>query len=355
MRIPLLTVALPLLAITLLPAQTLTPYIAPFGHQSNEGNTNNTIPWWAGSATYQQVHDAPDLAWVFPAPVALIRGLSFRANAGHSLGARTLDTQITLGITSVTAATATATFASNLGGSPSVTLPYTSVNLPSVSSVSTPNPQAWFFPFAAPFVYVISQGNLCWELRYRNSTSSATAPNDACSGAPTGASFMPLLGAGCTATGRSLPATIAVRSLDVATGTFVNRLENAASSAAATLILGGARSQLTLPGLCAPLETPPLVMLNGTTDQSGTWNHSIVLGNLTQFGRGTVYTQFVFADAGLPYGFGLSTCSPVTLPGASTFASVRIWAVPSSSGQGNENATTGSMDRNYGLVVGFDS
>lgn len=81
------------------------------------------------------------------------------------------------------------------------------------------------------------------------------------------------------------------------------------------MVIGATQQTLTLPGLCTALETVPLVSLSGTTDALGSWNLSLTLGNLSAFPRGTVFTQFAFADAGQPYGFGLSNCSPVTLPG----------------------------------------
>ena len=332
----------------------LTSYVAPFGCQSNPGGSGNTIPWWSGSATYQQVHDSADLAWVFPQPVVLLRGISFRPSTNGTLPSRTTDAQVTVGVTTVTSGSPTTSFATNLGNSPQVVLPYTSVNLPQAGSTSVPNPQAWFFPFAMPFVYVLTQGNLCWELRLKNSSTMAISSTDALSSAPPGANFMPLLGPGCTATGQTQPATIGARSLVVSTGAFANRLDRARSLSNAALVLGGVRQNLTLPGLCAALETMPLVSLSGSTDATGTWNHSVTLGDLTSFGRGTVYAQFVWADAGLPYGFGLSPCSPVTLPGASTFGVARIYFGNINTGQGNETATTGTAERNYGLVVGFE-
>jgi hypothetical protein len=337
-----------------LAAQT-TSYVAPFGCQSNPGNGGNTIPWWSGSATYQQVHDAADLAWVFPAPVAVIRAISFRPSINGNLPARVADAQVTLGNTTTTAATASTTFALNLGGNPVVALPYTSVNLPAVTGRGGLNPQAWFFPFQAPFVYVIPQGNLCWELRLKNSSSMAISATDALDRAPAGANFMPLLGSGCTATGQTQPATIGDRSLALGTGTLVHRLDGGCATSPAALVLGGARQVLQLPGMCGALQTAPLVALNGTTGAAGGWNHVLVLGDLTGMPRGTVYAQFVWADAGLPYGLGVSPCSPVTLPGASTFGLARIYFGNNGTGQGNETATTGNADRSYGLAVGFDA
>jgi hypothetical protein len=132
---------------------------------------------------------------------------------------------------------------------------------------------------------------------------------------PAGASFMPLLGIGCVATGQSQAATIGGRSLTLPTGVFTQRLEYGAASAPAAMVLGAVPQSLTLPGLCSALQTLPLLSISGTTDAAGTWNLSLTLGNLTPLPRATVYAQFAFADPGLTHGFGLSSCSPVTLPG----------------------------------------
>src|SRR5262245_35734419 len=86
----------------LLGAQTTIPCIAPSSASATvEGNSNNTVPWWSTHATYQQIHDASDLALVFPAQVAVLKGLSFRKEGGNTaaVAARTLDVEITLGTT----------------------------------------------------------------------------------------------------------------------------------------------------------------------------------------------------------------------------------------------------------------
>src|SRR5262245_3442900 len=152
-------------------AQTTT-YFAPLGTNSVEGNAFNTIPWWAGSGTYQQVHDSQDLQAVFSLALVTIKGLSFRKDGTNaaSVAARLLDPQSTCSGTTASAATATTTFAANHGASPTVVLPYTSFNLTTLNQISVPNPQGWFFPFATPFSYVVPSGNLCWELRFKNST-----------------------------------------------------------------------------------------------------------------------------------------------------------------------------------------
>ena len=145
-------------------------------------DSNNTIPWWSQSATYQQIHDATDLGNVFGSPVAVINSIHLRKDGLLTTvpAARSLDLTISLGHTAVTAATATTDFATNLGGAASVVLPNTTVNLPALSNVSVPNPVGWSFPFTAPFTYQTALGGLCWEFRFHSSTSTGSAPLDAC-------------------------------------------------------------------------------------------------------------------------------------------------------------------------------
>ena len=338
-----------------LPAQ-VTTYIAPFGYQTGEGNSGNTIPWWSGSATYQQVHDAADLAAVFPVPVAIIKGLSFRKDASSSVGltARTMDAQITLGATSVTASTMSGTFANNLGANPTLVLPYTNLSFPALLNVSTPNPQAWFYPFATPFPYLMTLGNLCWELRIKNSSSNVAGYNDAISSTavPLFGSF---LGTGCLATGQTSSSRIGARSLDFATGTLLHALEYARASSPAALCLGASAQVITVPGLCASFQTLPLLTLNGTTDAVGTWNSSVTFGSLLPYPAAKLFVQFAFLDTGLTHGFGVSPCSPITLPAPGAGSASRVWATTSGSGQGNETATTGTLGAGYCLVTGFDT
>jgi hypothetical protein len=335
-----------------------TTYIAPAGTQTVEGNSNNTIPWWTTSATYQQVHDSADLLFVFPAPVAIIKGLSFRKDAGVTTipSPRTMDVQITIGTTPVTAVAASTTFAANFGPTQLVVLPYTNVSLPMLNQVSSPNPQGWFFPFTVPFPCVLTSGNLCWEMRFKNCSTGASAPCDAVqSMAPPPTIVGALRGIGCTVTGQTAPSTIGLRSLALATGQYVNRLDRGPVSAAAAMVMGAQAQTLTLPGLCGALETVPLISFPGTTDAAGSWTNSLTFGSLVNLPPATIYAQFAFADAGLQYGFGLSDCSPITIAPPGLGGIARIW-YGSGAVQGNENALTGSRETYpYGLVTGFDT
>jgi hypothetical protein len=325
-------------------------HVAPTGFATLPGAGGNSIPLWSGSATYMQVHDASDLTTVFPSPVATIKAISFRVPHGGVLAARSMDVQITMGTTPVSANTATTTFATNLGPNPQIARPYAQLNLPAVATVSNPNPQGWFFPLQTPYTYAIPQGNLCYELRFRN-MSVLDGQLDDVSGAS--ALVLPLVGTGCTATGQTSAATIGFRSLDMFSGAYVHRLDRSRASSSAAMFIGDAPVHVTLPGLCGALETLPVLTLAGTTNGTGSWNVVFILGQLYGLPRVTIYTQFAWLDQGLPLGLGLSDCSPITLPPPTQ---TRIWAGDMGTGQGNENATTGNVetDWRYALITGFD-
>ena len=354
MHNPVLSSFCVLVAVGALGAQS-TSYIAPYGFTSVDGNIQNTIPFWSSSCTYQQVHDAADLIAVMPGPAVVIKSISFRKGTGATAGlsARTMDVQLTLGATPVTAATATATFASNFGPSTTVVLPYTNLSLPTQTNVSTPNPQSWFFPFATPFTYIIVLGNLCWEMRTKNCSLRTPGYNDAHQGTVQSL-FGALIGSGCVATGQTAAASVGTRSLDVITGAFVHQLLRGSAAMPAAMILGAVPQALTLPGLCSSLQTIPITNFSGNTDATGSWNLTLGFGSLLPYPGAKFYTQFAFVDSGLPYGFGLSPCSPITLPTPGPQGATRIYVSPSGGGQGSETATVGTLSQGYMLITGFE-
>jgi len=330
-----------------------TYHYAPFGYDTFEGTSNNTIPFWAQSGVYQQVHDASDLTNVFGSSVASITSINIRKDgvSATAIAARSMDVEISLGHTSASAATISTIFANNLGPAPSTVLPYTNVNLPALSNVSLPNPIGWQFPFATPFTYTAPQGNLCWELRFRNNTSTATAPFDAATA--TSAAVNTPIGSGCVATGQTLPAVIDTRSLTISNGNYRNRLNRAAANAPAALFIGFQQQQISLPGMCSSLEFFPLADVPGSTDASGMWDLTISFGSLVGLPSVDIYGQYVFLDAGLPYSLGVSNASWATLPLPTVMHVSRAYLAPSSGGPGNETATSGSIGASYGLVTAF--
>jgi hypothetical protein len=296
------------------------------------------------------VHDQADLKLVFPSqPLAFIRGLSFR-NSGPVQG-RTLDAQIALGVTSVSARTVSTVFATNLGAAPTVVLPYLTINLPAMTSTATPPPQGWTFRFSTPFPYVIGNGNLCWEMRFKNSTIGPGGMFDIASGATV--IFDPLIGAGCKATGQGWPATFGGRQLDMQTGSYLHWLAYGGIRAPAALFLGDTATHIAIPGFCTALETMPLATVPGITDSGGSWVVTFTLGNLFWHPSVMVYGQFAWIDAGLQNGVGLSDCAPLMIPQSSA---ARVWFGNLASGQGNELALSGNRSETYPLclVTGFE-
>jgi hypothetical protein len=349
MRIDLLSFLAAAIVAAGLSAQT--SHYSPSGHTTLEGGSNNTIPWWAGSGTYQQIHDASEMTISLGGASANIDQIGFRKDGllAGTVPGRTLDIQIDLGHTSVTAAGITTTFLTNLGTSTNV-LPYTTVNLPTLSNSGLPNPEGWSFPFTA-FAYSATAGNLCWEFRFRNSNTTASAPLDAAS--VSSATFFALIGGGCIATGQTLPATIGLRSLSTTTGAYRNRLDRGPASAPAAFFIGVTPTPIGLPGMCAPLEFLPLVNVAGGTTATGQWDLTLTFGSLVGLPPVSLYGQFLFLDANLPLSLGVSSANHLTLPPPSVTHVSRAWFGAASSGQGNETALTGSIGISYGLVTIF--
>jgi hypothetical protein len=329
--------------------------IVPNGHTNTEGGTNNTIPWWNVSNTYQQIHDSADVAAATGSATPVISQISFRKDGQLTSGltGRSLEAEISLGITTVSPISMTTTFATNIGPTPTVVLPYTVINLPSLSNTGLPNPQGWFFPFATPYTYATAMGHLCWELRHKNATLSSTAPCDAWS--PNNSIVYPNLGLGCVATGQTLPAQIGTRSLTITTGAYRNMLSRAAASAPAVFFLGVAPQQISLPGLCSSLEFIPIADVPGGTDAAGVWDLTITFGSLVGRGAANIYGQFAFVDANLPpWSIGLSNATWMATPPGGPGLSSRCWAAGSNAGVGFETALTGTVGLNYGLITGFN-
>jgi hypothetical protein len=350
LQVRLLAIPVAFALTTLVAAQTNRAL--PSSLTTVEGNANNTIPFWATSSTYQQVHDDRDMLALNGGAPVLVLGMGFRKDGGGStsIPGRTMDVQIAVNVTTFDASTMTTTFATNLGATPTIAFPYAQVNMPTLLPISTPNPVGFSIPFAAPYPFLSAPGNhFVWEMRIRNASSNANASMDASSGS---AVSILSLGTGCVVSGQSRPANIGTRGFTLTTGTYRNKLDLATATTPASFFLGVQPQQITLPGLCSSLEVAPLVVLNGVTDASGSWDLVLSTGySLVGYPSMRLVGQFVFFDATLPLGLGLSNATDMTTPGPELSRITRLWNAPFQGGAGNENATTGSMDRYYGLVT----
>lgn len=346
--------SLPLLAlVTLAVAASAQPpvkyAVSPAGMEYLGGNSNNTFPFQGVSSSYQQVHDAVDLAALNGGAPMVISGMHFRPARTFTIPARSWECQITLSVTSTTAATMSTTYSANLGPTPKIVVPYTRFSLPAGRGTnSNPNPPLWKFPFKNIFPYFSVTGNLCWDWRQRNAGTRTTSPMDAVRGTLGAVMAAPNFGTGCTATGRSAAAKANV---NVAGGNITMGLTNGAASAAAFLAIGLRRVPVSI-GWCAPIYTTPQILIGGTTDAGGSWRAATTPSSVLTITPYTeVYAQFAFADAGLAAGLGLSDLGIVTSPPNGGSYVSRVWTIGSTNG--SETATTGSIGRNYGLVTMF--
>ena len=352
--IPLSALALATGAVTALAPAALAQrtVISPAGHDLVEGDNNNTIPFWALSSTYQQIHDYEDMVLLNSGAPLVMTALSLRKDGGGSpTTARTMDLQLIVNTTTVSAATATNTFATNLGASPTMVLPFTNVNIPSLVHMTSPNPPGIIVPFNQPYVYVPVPGmHFVWEWRHVNASSNATMALDAVSGTQVtqGAE-----GAGCLVPGLAKPAAITTKSLTLASGALRYQMGNGPASAPAAFFFGLVRQKFTLPGLCSTLELAPLLTIPGATDAAGVWNFTTTLGPLYGLPQTDLLGQFAFVEPTLTLSLGLTEMGFLRTPLPGTQHLSRIYAAPYQSGNGNETATTGSVGARYGLVTGF--
>lgn len=285
----------------------------------------------------------------------VISGVEFRPAANYSIAARSWNAQITLGITTQTAATMSTTYSANFTSPPTIVLPYTNVTGPAGQGAGSTVPNAWLwkFPFKSIFPYSAAQGSLCWQWQHNNAATVVGTFMDSMNFTFTGgATVLPNFGTGCTATGKSAPAAA---SLTIAGSNITAALSNGASSAAAFLAIGLSRATTSI-GWCAPLYTAPLILVGGATDAGGTWNAgSAPTSVLTAAAYAEIYTQYAFADSGLSSGIGLSDLAGVGTAANGAKYATRVYTI-NTAGNGGENAVSGSKSSGTGqfaLVTGF--
>ncbi len=99
-----------------LAAQAPKYLYSPAGATTQAGGVNNTIPWWAQAASYQQIHDYAEMVGVAggkPIPM-IMKGLGFRPAGTSTLTGRTWELRLAVGQCPKSADNASATFSSNL-------------------------------------------------------------------------------------------------------------------------------------------------------------------------------------------------------------------------------------------------
>ena len=161
-------------------------------------------------------------------------------------------------------------------------------------------------------------------------------------------------GKGCVATGGSTPAAVAVTVPNLASGyNYRLDLSNAAASANVVVVLGLSKSSVGL-GWCTNLEVVPALILGGQTDAQGSWGLQHPLSAIAGTPALDIHAQCGFGDKGLPGGLGLSNLASYRTPAVPGSHGMSRVYVRSSSSNGDELKTVGTiMGKAYGLVVGW--
>jgi len=345
----------PLLTLSLLVAaghaQAPSYIWSPNGTDRAAGGSGNLYPCSYQSATYQQVHDAKD----FRTAGVSMKGLALRLKGTSSAGGRTWEMRITLGHTKITAATITTTFSTNLDsigtavvfGTPTT---WSKFSWSTVGGTGSVNPPAFTIPFNTTYVYKPAQGNLCWEWRHRNSTSTLSAYMDATDWQQQRGTILAKAGTGCIVKGNTVPASATVSTANVNNIYYFRAaLTNATILSSALVALSPTPKHQNL-GWCTALEVSPLAYHYGKTDQWGAWAFDAPLPVLVGLQPFDLFLQFAFDDQSQSTGFGLSDMAGYRTPSvASAYTVSRAWSV----GANAELATVGLSGRYYGLAVGW--
>ena len=332
------------LCIGSLPAQGF--YVAPDGYATREGAHNNFYPWGLASARYQQIHTN------LPQRTLVLFGLAWRRDGSFprsSLGVR--DLEITIAESSYAARSAT--FASNYAAPATVVFTRKMVNMVDWSTPISVNPAPFDFAimFDAPVPFDGTKDFL-WEMVQHSSTVSA-AIADALNGSTLGnAGHVLVAGSGCkTAASSTEPMRLTGDLVVDASGQSTLSLACywAPPSAAGVLLLGLSNPALTLPGLCAPLQSDGVITVPAPTSATdGAWLSPVFqLGYLSTLTGQRIWAQAAAADATQP-GIPLAVSNGLGLqipPGGSGGTLCRIYNTTSAT------AVSGTVGSDYGLVT----
>ncbi len=336
-------------------AQTPRYVYSPAGAEFMKGGSNNIVPFWSGSATYQQIHDYADMVRTGGGKPILMKAMAFRPANTKTITGRTWDLQINLGNTTVSSQQISTTFSTNLGSAPkrvvgSQTTPFQKVSFKTFRGSGTPTQPGVVIPFGALHVFVPVKGiHFCWEWRHKNATSTASMSMDALQGVSHRGLIKPSVGTGCSGATATF-SFVFVRP----TSNFMSSLTGALASARSLMMVGVQRKKTILGGWCSNLETVPIVHVFGTTDSLGRWNFTAPMTSFQGVATFELLVQYAFVDSGQPFGIGLSNMAAYQTPMPGGLNLARAWKGAGGNTSGDETATiaTGTSKR-FGLVVAF--
>jgi hypothetical protein len=325
--------------------------VSPASLATIEGNSNNTYPFNNNMFRYQQVHG--DLRGT----PFLMKGIHIRGDGMYASPARTVDLELIVsngpyvGFSQV--------FDANHGQIRFVTFTRKFVNLPALAvPPAPPAPFTVIFPFDMLYPHT-GNFDVVWEARIHGNTTSASYIMDAHSHSPadvTSRTSTPF-GTGCTASGRSLAVAAGSQFHAYAAAAQFAAMfwsANGPASLPSTMLLGTSALDVPVPGLCSNLYVAPLITVAAVTTADGL--HAVgplvlpydpALVGLTLMHQ-TAGIDPTRSDA-IKVAVSNRATNSVPAPPAGGAAPIRrLWLL------GNATGPVGSMDGNYGVVIGFD-
>lgn len=299
--------ALAVSALAPVPAQSTI--VSPVTAAASEGSASNSFPWNSSTQRrYMQVHSDVGGA------VKLITKLAFRQNASTTnyTGTRAVDLELYMGH-GLPWHTVRYTFDQNYTSPRTGVIARKVVNMGPQGQAVSPGPCEFTgmeLVLDTPFPYLGAANALVWEaVVHGNTLTGNWNVSDADVGTVTTGTST-IVGAGCTASGRTMPMTHGCSAADVGGGLAVGfSLSNAPAQAPVALALGLRNPNAAVPGLCSNVLTDAiLVYALGSTDAGG----ALAAGGHTAFAFGNtsaggdLYSQMHALDIGRTTGIPVS-------------------------------------------------
>ena len=350
----------PCLIALAVPAQDL---VSPNERATYEGSTYTAYPLGRFNARLKQLHaDLGTTARTFVAH-------AYRRDAAEvkgMVGAFASEISVVLAISPKTPATASTTFADNLGTQSQVVLPRTKLNFPSTDRPAIDPYPAFTFgiPYQVPFAYPAGGGTLCIDVTVHGNDAPSGKDKD----------FLPYLdaqdvfadgrmlqvgfryGQGCIATGQrnaqygELAFVHTGSALDLQVTSRYGIPSDLANPAFTGLIIGYGAAQVPWPkqpGCTLWTTSNHAVLFTGANDASGGWTGTFA--NLPLMGPGTVFFAQVASvqPSTTTASFGDGTRLVVPPAGKVGLPAVRIAA------GSDRTATTGTIATQVAIVKLF--
>jgi hypothetical protein len=338
-----------------LSAQTLSIYPNEYSAVAEGPFNSPNQPLAAGTGRSQFVYEVGDLA--IPSGHTITR-LGYRQDGTLTTQdtGRTLQLEVRIGYTSLTAATLGTNFANNYVAPPVTVFGPAAFTLPNLREVANPLPNGRFFlPLTTPFVYTPANGNLIVEYLVYGNSGGGTSFNyrldrsDFYSPVTYGPAGCPRAGGGTpnlTANGLR-PGQTYSTSLATGPGSSFGFL----LIAPGTQLLPPTSLQLLVPGINPACTNQVSLVgptqLSAVTSAAGAASWSFTLPNNAAWADYYFTSQAAFFDFFAPGGVVVSNGAQV-LTGALPRCSYNFAAGPPAT------AVTGTVTRNYNPITFFE-